>query len=247
MPILAAELKTYQSTNMPENDITASGGAINTAGTVDELILAANDTLRAASSVAGDTTQTITITGRNAAGAIVSQAVALTGTTQVALATNTFERIMKVVLSASAAGTVTVYRSNGTTVVVTMAPGITSVRRMFYDSASESGVTIRYEKIFKKNTHATLTLTNAQLTLTADTQNRYRLAVATSLDDSVSVAHRKTVPGGLTFVDDAVAQNVPTGMLPAGAALGVWVEENLPVNDPAFKNTITTQLSGTTT
>jgi hypothetical protein len=249
MSISAAELKFFQSANMPENDTNTSGGAIvgSGAGIVafTDITAAQTDTLKIKSD--GTDTRTGTVTGRNPAGAEVSENFTLNGTTTVTM-TTTFERILKVVLnSADASRTVTLYRSDGTTLLATLGPNVTSVRRMFYASSSESGIVIRYEKIFAKNTNSSLTLTTAIVKLTADPQARIRIGLATSKDDSGSVANRRTAPGGITFVDDNVNASIPGNTLEAGSAIGVWVEENLPANDPAFKNTFTVQLSGATT
>lgn len=243
MSILVTDLKNYQSANMPQDDASTSGGAIATAAIIDDMILAANDTLKVKSTIAGDTTQTVTVTGRNAAGAIVSEVQTLNGTTAVSYAT-TFERILKVVMSATSTGTVTLYRSDGTTAVVALPTLKTSVRRLFYDSASAAGSTVRYEKIFWKNEHASLTLTTATLKLTADPAAVIRIAGATAVDDSGSVANRLTLPGGLTFVDDNVSQAVVGNALAASSAIGVWVEMTLAGSNAAIKNTFATQLAG---
>ena len=185
-------------------------------------------------------------TGRDATGAIVSENIVLNGTTRV-VGTLNFERILKITVTSDASRTVTVTRNDNPTftVLATLGPLITSVRRLFYDAASESGATTRYEKFFYKNNHGTLTLNNAQLTLTADPAATIRVGVAGSINDSGSVANRKTSPG-VTFVDDGVAQNLPGNALAAGAAIGVWVEMQRGASAAAIKNTFTTQLAGTT-
>jgi hypothetical protein len=227
---------------MPENDTTTSGGAIATAGRVVQLVLAANDDVEALSD--GADTRTCTVTGRDATGAIVSDTITLNGTTPAQAGTpKTFERILKVVLSAAdGARTVTIRRAPGGATVVTLPPNITSQRALFYDSASEASQAKRYEKIYWKNAHGSLTLNAAKLKLTADPQARIKIGVESSADQSV--ANRKTAPGGVTFVDDNVDIDITS--LAAGAAKGLWVEQDLPASDPAFKNTFTTQLAGTT-
>jgi hypothetical protein len=245
MSIAATDLKNYASANMPESDSTTSGGAIATGVVIDDMLLAANDSLKVKSSSASDTAgTTCTVTGRDATGAIVSENHTLNGTSAVTFAT-TFERILKVVLTGTTTvGVVTVYRSDGITVVVALPIAKTSVRRLFYDSASAAGSTVRYEKIFWKNEHGTLTLTTATLKLTADPAAVIRIAPATAVDDTGSVANRLTLPGGLTFVDDNVSTAVPGNALAAGSAIGVWVEMTLAGGNAAIKNTFTTSLLG---
>ena len=247
MAITAAELKAYGSLNMPESDTTTSGGGIDTTCMIEFADLAVNDVVRAVSTNAGDTTQTAAVTGRTAAGAIVTDNIALNGTTPVA-GTTTFQRVLKIILSATAAGTVTVER-NTTPFddVIAIPTGVTKVRRLFYDSASEAGATARYEKVFFKNTNATLTLNAAKTQLTADPSAKIKIANATTVSDTGSVANRKTLPAGLTWVDDNVAQDVPGQALAAGAAIGVWAELSLTAGDSPLDSTFTLELSGTTT
>ena len=246
MSIIAGELICYQSANMPEDDATTSGGAINTAGKVDLTDLTANDRVSVQSD--GADTRTVTITGRLASGAIDSEALVLNGVTWVDGA-KTFERILKVVTTSSGTRTVTVAKyaaAAHTPTLCTIETNFTSVRRLFYDAASEASGTTRYEKIFWKNTNASLTLNTAILKLTADPATKLTTAVALAKDDSVSVANRKTQPAGLTWVDDNVSMAVPGNTLEAASAIGLWLCLTLGASDPAFKNTFTTQLSGTT-
>lgn len=246
MPITSAELKAYGSASMPENDTTTSGGAIDTTSMVEFTDLAVNDVVRAVSTAAGDT-QTVAVTGRTAAGVIATDNIVLSGTTPAAGAT-TFQRILKIILSAAATGTVTVER-NTTPFddIIAIPPGITKIRRLFYDSASEAGATTRYEKIFLRNTNATLTLNAAKLKLTADPSAKLRIANATTKGDTGSVANRKTQPAGLAWVDDGVAQDVPTTLLAANESIGVWVELSLLAGDSPLDSTGAIELSGTST
>ncbi|MCI0488924.1 MAG: hypothetical protein L0229_20220 [Blastocatellia bacterium] len=245
MAIVAADLKGYLSASMPENDTDTSGGAIDTAGRFEITDIVATDQVTVISD--GADTRTVTITGRDAAGGIVSEALVLNGATRV-VGAQLFERILKIVLSAGdGTRTVTVTRDDSPTftVIATLGPNITKARRLFYDSASESGATTRYEKEFWKNEHGTLQLNNATVKLTADPSAKIEIGVATAKDDTGSVTNRKTAPGGVTFVDDGVAQNVPTGALAAGETIGVWVKMVLAGSAAPVKSTFTTELAGT--
>ncbi len=242
MPITSAELVFYQSANMPENDTSTSGGAIATTGKVKTMPMASASVPKVASSAAGDTTQTITVTGRDAAGTIVSEVETLNGTTQVNFS-QSFERILKVVLSATTTGNVTLYMNDGSTEIVVLEAGITSNRRLFYDASSSAAQETRYEKVYGKNEDPTLTLNSAIFKLTADPQARIKIGVESSADQSV--ANRDTAPGSVSFVDDNVDVDITS--LAAGASKGLWVQQQLPADDAAFKNTFTLELSGTTT
>src|SRR5581483_11952248 len=237
MSITAAELKTYGSANMPEDDTSTSGGAIDTATKVEFTDISAPDTVNLVSSAAGDTTQLVTITG----------SATLNGTTPVTVTpggAGTFERILKIVMGATAVGTVTATKTTGGATIATLEPGITKVRRLFYDSFSTASPTTRYEKIFWKNTDGSLTLTNAVIQLFADPSSKLLLGLATAKNDSGSVANRLTAPGGVTFVGVGVNQSVPGTTLEAGAVIGTWIELSLLANDSPLKSTGTTQLQG---
>lgn len=246
MSVVAGDLKAYQAANMPEDDTSTVGGAINTAGMVVFTALAASDAVEAISDNAGDT-MNITVTGRSAAGDIVSETKALNGTTVISLSTlGTIERVLKIVLASSATGTVTVRRDSGGATIIAIPAGITSVRRLFYDAASEASQTVRYEKIFLKNTNGTSSLTNATIQATADPATTIEIGAAPSKDDSATATNRKTAPATVSFVD-TTTQAVPGDVLGAGVAIGVWVKMTRAADAAAIKNTFTVQLAGTST
>jgi hypothetical protein len=228
---------------MPTSDTGTSGGGISTTSRPVFTQFTADARLALVSS--GADTRTATVTGRLASGAINTEDVALNGTTEV-LTTQTYERILRVTLSAThASNTVTLRQGAGGATIATIPPNETQVTLMFYDSASEAAAVTRYEKFFWRNNHASLTLNNARITLTGDPAARIRIALATAKNDTGSVTNRRTSPG-LTFSDDGVALTVPGGTLEAGSGIGVWVEQSLPANDTPKRTTFTTQLEGTT-
>jgi hypothetical protein len=143
---------------------------------------------------------------------------------------------------------VTVKQGSGGATRATIGVNETSRTAFFRQSASDSGIKIRYEKEFWKNTHGSLTLTSAKVTLTADPDSRIRIGLAPSINDSATVTNRLTAPSSVTFSDDNIDLTVPGGgNLAAADAIGTWVEQNLPANDPVHKTTYTTQLAGQTT
>lgn len=244
MPIAAADLVPHLSANHPDDDTSTAGGAIDTAGRPTFTQLTANSVIAVVSD--GADTRTVTIEGRNAAGAIVSENLVLNGTTEVVGAT-TFERILKITLSATdASRTVTVRQGAGGATRATIGPNETKRFAFFKRSASEAAQAIRYDKMFWKNTHGSLALLNAKVRLSADPDARIRQGIHTSVNDSATITNRKTAPGGVTFVDDNVDQTVPGTDLAAGAAIGVWYEQDLPANDPPHRTTFTSQLEGET-
>lgn len=232
--------------NRPTADGTTSGGAIDVDNRPVFTQLAANDTLEMVSSQAGDTTQSVTVTGRLATGVIDSEAKTVNGVSVVSF-THTLERVLKVLMNADATGIITIRRASTGPTVGTIPVGERGFYAMFYDSASSTtGSTSRYEKIFWKNTHGTLTLTNAKVRLSADPASVIQQGICTAKDDSTSVADRLSAPGGVSFVDDNVDQDVPSTTLAAGEAIGVWYRLDLAQDNAPIKNTFTTRLAGTT-
>jgi len=240
MSITTAELVKYGCASEVEADTGTVGGAIALTVKHEDMPQSGATVPKVKSSAAGDTTQTVTITGRLASGAIDSEGVTLNGTTAVNY-TKSFERILKVVKSATTAGTVTVYMNDGTTAIVALLPAVTSNRRAFYDAASEASQVIRYEKEYWKNENGTLTLNAAKLNLTADPSANIRMGVETS--GSQTSTNRRTAPSTVTFADT----EIDITSLAAGASVGLWIEQTLGAGAAAFKSTFTTQLSGTST
>lgn len=243
MPITATDLNAYQSANMPEADGVTSGGAINANGRVKPFPQSGDTQPKADSTDAGDT-QTLTIGGITDTGEWQEESKALTGTTQITFTNFTFTRILKMVLSGAATGTVTLFMNDGTTTIQSLAPGETSNRGLFYQSASDPSATrTRYEKLFWRNDHGTLTLNAAFVSLSADPQGKFRIAVEPSADDSVT--DRLNEPAGSpAWTDDPTPIDITS--LAAGVDVGVWVEQALGVADAAFNSSFTTKLEGTT-
>lgn len=242
MAITAAELIKYASASRPEDDVSTSGGAIDADDRPVFTQMGANALIAIVSD--GADTRTVTVYGRLASGVRDSEALVLNGAVEV-VGAKTFERLLKVIISAtSGTRTVTVKQGSGGATLGTIPPNEIGFYALFIDSASESGATIRYEKVFWKNAHATLTLNSAKVTLTADPAAKIKIALAASKDDSGSVANRKTSPG-LSFSDDNVELTVPGGTLEATSAIGTWVEMSLAGDSPPVRSTFTTRLAGT--
>jgi hypothetical protein len=246
MPVAATDLVQYLSANMPTTDAATSGGAIDTAGRPEFTQLTANAVAAVVSD--GADTRTVTVTGRLASGVIDNEVLTLNGTTEV-VGAKTWERILTIVLSGtSGTRTVTVKQGAGGATRATIGINETSRKGLFYDSASGASSTDRYEKTFWKNNHGTLALSSAAVKIPTggDPAARLKIALATAKGDTGSVTNRLTAPATITFVDDNVSVAVPTGALAAGETIGLWYNLTLPSNDPPVKNTITTELSGTT-
>lgn len=253
MSVVSTDLVFYGSANMPENDTDPAGGAIDTAVRVipnsATLMNAPGGLIEMVSSNAADT-MNVTVTGRNAAGSIVSETKALDGTTAVDFVA-TFERILKIVLASAAAGTVTIRQDGGGTTIVAVEAGVTTIRRPFYAVGADvagGAARVFYEKIFLKNNNGTNSLLGAQITEDADPETQLEFALEDAVNDNESTANRLAAPVGITGdAFSSAAKNVPGTDLAAGAAIGVWLKLSLPAGDPATKTSYTLEASGTTT
>jgi hypothetical protein len=223
------------------------GGAIDTLRRPDFTQIAANDTIQALSSAAGDTAITVTMTGRSAAGSIVTETKTLTGTTAITFNTlGTVERVLQAELSATAAGTITIQRTTGAVLIRTIPIGERGFSAIFRKTTSStSGATDYYAKFFWKNTNGTNSLLSAQVTESADPSATITHGVATAVNDSGTTTNRQTAPAGVTI--DGTTKNVPGTDLAAGAAIGVWLNMHLAVNNAPIRSTYTSAIAGSTT
>jgi hypothetical protein len=244
MPIQDTDIVWYASANMPEDDASPSGGAVASDTRLFFTQLTANAVVAAQSD--GTDTRTLNVTGRVPAGSISTDEIALNGTTEV-LGAVTYERLLKLLAaSTSESRTVQVKQGSGGTVIATIPPNENGFRITFYDSASSpTSAKTFYEKGFVKNNHDYLTLTNAKMQLSADPSGKIKIGLATSKNDTASVANRLTAPSGITFVDDGVDQDIPGGTLEAGSSIGVWIEMSLNANEQPLKSSYTIQVTGT--
>lgn len=246
MSIVATDLIAYSVASIPTDDVSTTGGAIDitrrpvfTQFTSNAVVALISD---------GTDVRVATIVGRDATGAVVTENVTLTNAVEV-LSVNTYERIQSINLaSSSGTRTVTVKQGSGGTTVTTIPINEVGFHMMFQNAASAVATQTRYEKMFWKNTNATLTLTSSTMTLTVDASTKINIGIETSLGGTDTVTNRLTAPSGPTYVGVGTAQALPSsGNLAAGSTIAVWVRQSLASNDVAQKNSFTTQLAGNTT
>jgi hypothetical protein len=251
MSITSADIKFYGSNSMAEDDSTTQGGAISTSKKVLFTDITTTDNVTVVSSAGGDTTQTVTIYGRLATGAITSEALSLNGTSRVVGAT-LFERILKIVVNAAHTGTITVTRDNGPTytAIATLETGILQVRRPFYNVAADvSGGSTRnfYEKIFIKNEHASLSLLSAIVKEASDPLGYVTFDLESAVGGSNTSTDRITAPSsGMLGSFDNTNKSVPGTNLDAGSYIGVWLKLTLAAGTSPAKSTYTVRLDGAT-
>jgi hypothetical protein len=254
MSITANELIVYGSANMADGDTTTNiGGAIDATIRVVFTDISATDTVEILSSNAGDTTQTVTVYGRNAAGELINEAETLAGTA-VQTTTATFERILKIVMSATATGTVTVRKQSDDVTIATLEPGVTEIRRPFYNAAADAaGGSARdyYEKVFFKNTNGSLTLTSAVISEQADPSGFITFDLESTLNgtDTNGTGNTRQTVGALTgYTFDNNNKNVANGQnLTSGSQQGVWLKLSLSAGTAADNTTWTGRIAGNTT
>ena len=243
----ATDLQIYGSAVMPEDDVTTNvGGAIDETTLVSFTPLDVTGPIEMVSDNAGDTTQTITVTGRAADGRILTDTKSLNGTTVVDLA-GSFKRLLKAELSAPAAGIVTLRKNGAGGDLMIFPAGITTIRRPFYNAAADvaGGVVREYhDKGFYKNTSATDALLMAQVMLEADPSGNVTFGLENALNGTGDngANGRLTAPVGIIF--DAGAKSVPGGDLPPGAAIGMWLKLTLAAGEAANAGSFTPKITG---
>lgn len=254
MSVVATDIVVYGAANVAETDGVTQGGAIDTTVryVFDDATLAntLNDTVDVVSDDAGDTTQTVTVTGRDAGGAIVSEVFSLNGLT-IQNGAQTFERILKIVKSASTTGNITVERNSDATDIGVLEPALLEMRRPFYNvSADAAGGSSRefYEKLFVRNNNGTNDLLGATIKENADSLSKITFDLEDAKDDNNQTADRlDTAPTGMQGSFDSADKTVPGTDLGSGEAIGVWIKLTLAAGDAAAKGTWTIEVTGSTT
>jgi hypothetical protein len=182
---------------------------------------------------------------------LVSDVATLNGTSVVLITGTAFERVLKIIKSASTTGNITIRDQDTDTEIAVMEPAVLEIRRPFYDAAADAagGAQREYhDKCFFKNNHGTLTLTTAQVLEQADPQTVVAFDLESTLDGSDTNGggnNRQVAPGGYTF--DSTAKNVANAQnLTAGAAQGCWLELTLTAGLGAQNTTVTMRVSGNT-
>lgn len=262
MSVIASEIIIYGAANRADSDTGTQGGAIDTTvryvfddATEANSVGGSAGALEVLSSSAADTTQTVTVTGRLASGAIETEAFSLNGTS-VVTGSDVFARILKVVVSGAHAGTITVRTASDDAEIVNIETGVLEVRRLFYNASAEaSGGSTKnyYEKIFVKNTNATLALLDASFAESADPTTLVDFALEDAIDDTGTVTNRVTAPSAGDLASDGFSSSTKllstvdagTADLAAGSAIGIWVHLTLAAGAAANNSTWTLRTTGT--
>jgi len=251
MAVAANDLVVYGSATMGDDDVaTQIGGAIDTTVRLVFTDITPAGLIEVVSDNVGDTTQTLTVYGRNSAGELISESKTVNGLTSVDF-TSTWERLLRATLSGAGAGIITLRKNAAAGDLMVFAAGEIEIRRPFYNAVAEgSGGATRtyYEKIFMKNNNVTSSLTNAVISENADPTAKVSFDLESTLDgtdDNGVGNNRQVAPSGYTF--DSANKNVANSQnhSPSGAQ-GIWLLLTLSPGDLATNSYYTLRETGET-
>ena len=252
MSVVANDIRIYAAVNMPEDNSSTVGGAVNTGiRVVFEDVHVTGPIKCSGDNTAG--TGNLFVRGRNTAGSIISETVAINGTGFINT-TNSYERLLDMRLNHSMSGSVVTTYSNITgALIATLQEGVSGVRRPFYDAAADSaGGSSRtfYEKVFVTNQNDVNALLSAQITEVASGLNsEIDFAIESGTEGGQTVPRRTgidSVPTGVT-VFGAGATNFPGTDLGANENRGMWLQMTLAAGASATNSFYQFQVTGNTT
>jgi hypothetical protein len=251
MPIVASDLVAYAAANMPNTDSGSAGGAIDALRRCDFTQMNSASTVRVRSSSAGDTTQTVTIRGRLASGAIAQEVLTLAGTTNVT-STNTYERLLSADLSATTTGSITVEQTTGVVTLRVIPAGERGFMAIFRELASDPVSVKNYHgKFFWKNTHGSLALTSSIVQQNADgtaltSPDGVTHLPAATVNDTATSTNRVTAPNAVDTLDPDTFDDADktVGTINSGQGWGVWLRLRLPAAQAPLRTTYTAQITG---
>lgn len=245
----------FLSANRPEDDVAASGGAVDrkcrliSREDADNIAGGAGDLIDLVSTAAGDTNN-VTVAGYKADGTWVSEVVAMAGAVHVQ-SVNEFLHLRKVEIDADAVGVITVARFNGGAyaALFTIPIGERGASALFLLAKAEAaGGAAKefYEKVFAVNTTAGA-LTGVKTFMSEDEDAELKLDLEedaggdTTTDGNEQVANRLTEPaagGGYAWADHATAGtahvcgDLEDGNLVLDESQGVWIQLTLAPGRP---------------
>jgi len=247
MSVVDSDIVLYASQDMPVNDTDTSGGAINSGIRVVFTDIIATDVVEGSGTESDS--GTLTITGRNTAGSVVTDNITLLGTTLVS-GTQAFERILIVQNDEAASGEIVLRDHLTNSGIGSIYANESGFRRPFYDAtAAAPGGSDKelYEKIYLMNLNTVNALLGATITeVVTGVYTKVAFATEDTLASTQSVANRVAVPTG-TGPYGSGASGVPgTDLQPLGY-LGVWLQLDLNAGDAAQNSFYQLQIDGSTT
>jgi hypothetical protein len=255
MAVSPTDLYFCGAANHAEADSGTQGGAISKGVVVvfSGLEMTAPDALTLHVDVSA--TAIYRVTGRTAAGAIVTEDFEWSAESGNKVGSTTMARILKVVkLSGSLPSTATLTIKAKTSGLAkgylrgssknAAAVEQTEIRRLFIGATIPAASTDDYfEKFFVLNTAGT-DVSEAAVKKTADPDGLFDFALDSAADGTTTSSDRKTAPAsGTTSFSDA-DKACPSDTLPAGSAIGVWVKMTLDSGLSPAASSLNLQLAG---
>lgn len=251
------ETVPYASAAMPDDDVSAAGGAIDTNTRVTFTQLAVDDDIEVVSDDADDDSQEVEVVGRAASGSIVTASEILNGTTPVPYddfntTDEQIDRVLEITMDGDAEGNVTVRRGSGGATIAVIPPGERGVLTLFRKSFASSVAAKTYYEIFHiRNNDPVLALLDASFVEQTDSEGIFAFAVATALNTSPTLDNRITAPasgfgafgaGPVTLMD---AAGVPD--LPPGSSIAICLRMTLAEDNSAGVPNWTLRVTGNNT
>jgi len=252
MPVVANDIRIYAAVNMPEDNSSTVGGAVNTGiRVVFEDVHVTGPIKCSGSDTAGS--GELLVRGRNAAGSIISETVTINGT-GFTNTSNSYERLLDIRLNHSMSGSVVTTYSNITgALIATLQEGVSGVRRPFYDAAADSAggaERIFYEKVFVTNQNDVNALLSAQITEVASGLNaEINFGIESGTEGAQTVARRTgtdAVPTGVTTFG-AGPVSFPGTDLGTNENRGLWLQMTLAAGASATNSFYQFSVTGNTT
>ena len=244
MSVVASDIVVYGTQNMPQDDLSTAGGAINSGIRVVFSDISSNSIVYATSSSASDSGN-LSVTGRDAAGILISESIGLSGTSTVS-GSQVFERIIACNVDTVAVGDISI---SGATSIGSIYSNESGFQRIFYDATANSlggSDKTLYEKVFVKNNNNTTALQAATITeVSTGLYNIITFGLEKSLNYDESVVNRLNAPTGVTSYGDG-ASGVVGSNLTALDAQGVWVKLFLANGSSSQNSFYRLQVEGTT-
>jgi hypothetical protein len=248
MSVVASDIVIYSSQNMPQDDSSTAGGAINSGLRVVFEDLNVTGIVEIVST-SGQDTSSITIYGRDNAGSIVNETFALSGTTPVS-GSQVFERILTATLDSVATGTISLSGIGNTTGLGNIYPDESGFLRPFYaataNAAGGADKTL-YEKVCVKNNNAANALLSTTITeISSGLYNIVKFGVEGVQESTESIANRVAVPTGATFFGDGPS-GIPSIDLGVQTWQGLWLQLTLTAGTAAQNSFYQVRVQGSTT
>lgn len=244
MGITESEIVIYSSENMPEDDLSKSGGAINSGIRIVFEDIQSNSIISAFSDDNSDS-GILTVTGRNINGILRTEQIPLSGITTVS-GVQIFERILSSQIDTIAVGNITI---SGETEIAKIYPTESGFRRIFYNAmANPSGGSDKtlYEKAFIKNNNASLPLQNATAQeVTTGLYTTITFGLEKSLNYNESVRNRLNAPTGTTVYGSG-ASGIAGSSLTSLDAQGLWLKMELPAGSNDINSFYKIKIEGIT-